>query len=98
METREGVNYVFRYNKDSIAEKYIDKIIETQEFCYEFICKYLDVKMNDRIHYYLCESPEHVGQIYGDNDLVMLLQANLIRYMQFIMKILSVLGFMRMHI
>ncbi|CEN78235.1 hypothetical protein [Paraclostridium sordellii] len=68
MEIRESVNYVFRYNKDSIAEKYIDTIIETQEFCYEFICKYLDVKMNDKIHYYLCESPEQVGQIYGDNE------------------------------
>lgn len=68
MGIRESGNYIFRYNKDSIAEKYIDKIIETQEFCYEFICKYLDVKMNDKIHYYLCESPEQVGKIYGDNE------------------------------
>ncbi|MFR3569564.1 MAG: hypothetical protein ACLTUR_16315 [Paraclostridium sordellii] len=98
MGIRESGNYIFRYNKDSIAEKYIDKIIETQEFCYEFICKYLDVKMNDKIHYYLCESPEQVGKFMEIMNLVMLLQAKIIRYMQFIMKILSVLGFMRMHI
>jgi hypothetical protein len=68
MEIIESDNYVFRYNKDSIAEKDIESIIETQEFCYEFICKYLEVRMKDKIHYYLCESPEQVGQIYGDNE------------------------------
>lgn len=68
MQIRESKNYIFSYNKDSIAYKDIEKIIETQEFCYNFICKYLDVSMKEKIHYYLCESPKQVGQIYGDNE------------------------------
>ncbi len=63
-------HYVFSYHRDSVAEKDITKIITLQESCYENICEVLKVKMDTTIHYFLCESPEEVGELYGDNEPV----------------------------
>lgn len=64
----ESDNYIFNYHVGSIAEGDIDKIIEIQETCNEFICNCLTAKIEDKIKYYLCESPVEVGELYGDNE------------------------------
>ncbi|MFD3156793.1 hypothetical protein ACFIJ5_08035 [Haloimpatiens sp. FM7330] len=66
--TKESDNYIFNYHTGSIAEKEIKKIISLQETCYDFICNCLNVKMNIKIKYYLCESSIEVGELYGDNE------------------------------
>ncbi|MEG2289014.1 MAG: hypothetical protein RSA29_12265 [Clostridium sp.] len=68
MKKSESKNYIFNYNMGSNAEKDIEEIIKLQETCHEYICNYLDVKMVSKINYYLCNSPEEVGEIYGDNE------------------------------
>lgn len=65
---RESKNYIFHYEDDSIALRDIDQIIDTQENCHSHICQVLKVDQVAKIHYYLCDSPDHVGQIYGDNE------------------------------
>lgn len=61
-------NYVFHYHKDSLAEKDIDKIIAIQENCYSKICSTLKICPNLKIKYYLTNTPEEVGEIYGDKE------------------------------
>lgn len=61
-------HHIFYYYKGSLAEKDITEIMAIQESCYDYICKILKVKMNRRIHYFLYESPEEIGKIYGDNE------------------------------
>lgn len=61
-------NYDFHYLKDSLAEKDIMKISEYQEQCYHDIRKMLMIKESIRIQYYLLETPEQVGEAYGDNE------------------------------
>lgn len=58
-------HYIFHYNKDSLAEKDLDLIIKTQENCHKNICKSLNVEMDIPIKYFLCDTPEEVGTIYG---------------------------------
>ncbi len=65
---KETQHYIFHYHKNSLAEKNIDEIIALQERCYSYICKVLKVKMDRKIQYFLCESPEEVGKMYGDNE------------------------------
>ncbi|EQB86261.1 hypothetical protein M918_15090 [Clostridium sp. BL8] len=65
---KESSNYIFHYQKGSLAEKHIDKIIELQEICNKFISNSLKVKMKEKIKYYLCSTPEEVGEVYGDNE------------------------------
>ncbi|SDY53041.1 hypothetical protein SAMN05660462_00234 [Proteiniborus ethanoligenes] len=67
-KTRETKNYIFHYHENSYAEQDIIKIIETQENCYEYICEVLDVKLNKKLNYFLCDSPVEVGKLYGDNE------------------------------
>lgn len=64
----ESNNYIFNYHKGSIAERNMEKIIELQETCRDFICSCLNVKMKGKINYYLCESSSEVGELYGDNE------------------------------
>lgn len=66
--TKESDNYIFNYHVGSVAEKEIDKIVNLQETCFDFICSCLDVTMGIKIKYYLCNSPEEVGGLYGDNE------------------------------
>jgi hypothetical protein len=67
---KKSSHYIFTYHKDSFVEKDIAEIIEIQESCYEYICEVLKVKMNRTIHYFLCELPEEVGRMYGDDESV----------------------------
>lgn len=66
--TKESTNYIFHFKNNSLAEKDINKIINLQENCYDFIIRFLDIKMERKINYYLCTTPEEVGEIYGDNE------------------------------
>ncbi len=67
-ERKETRHYVFHFRKGSTAEKDIDIITETQERCFEHICKVLNVSTEGKISYFLCGSPEEVGELYGDNE------------------------------
>ncbi|WP_035290974.1 hypothetical protein [Clostridium sp. KNHs214] len=66
--TRETENYIFHYNKESVAERNIENIINTQESCNKYITKVLGIKLDKKINYFLCASREEVGELYGDND------------------------------
>lgn len=64
----ETPRYKFHYQPGSYAESYIAKISSRQEFCRDHICKVLGIDPTIRIQYYLLESPEHIGEIYGDGE------------------------------
>ena len=68
MKQYESEHYVFNFNTDSVAEKNILHIAKKQELCLSYICNVLQVSPNFKIKYFLCDSPEEVGEIYGDND------------------------------
>lgn len=68
MEKFSSENYDFHFLRDSIAENDIKEIAELQENCYKEICSYLSIQPNIRIQYYLLDTPELVGEIYGDNE------------------------------
>ncbi len=61
-------HYVFNYNADSKAEEDISKISRLQESCFGYICNVLKTEPTFKIEYYLCETPEEVGRLYGDNE------------------------------
>ena len=65
---KESEHYIFHYRQNSYAEKDIINIIETQENCYDYICEILDVKLDKKLNYFLCNSPVEVGELYGDNE------------------------------
>lgn len=64
----ETEHYIFHYHENSEAEKDILKISETQEAVFAQMTTELGVSFPTKILYYLCRSPEEVGQIYGDNE------------------------------
>ncbi|WP_138205796.1 hypothetical protein [Haloimpatiens lingqiaonensis] len=64
----ETENYIFHYRKGSVAQKEIENIINTQENCNKYITKVLGTKLDKKIKYFLCDSREEVGELYGDND------------------------------
>ena len=64
----ESEHYVFHYNAGTYAEQEIEKIARMQEACFQFICEVLKTTPPFKIQYYLCDSPEEVGHIYGDDD------------------------------
>lgn len=68
MIVKSSEHYDFHYLKGSVAEKDIEKIIKLQEKCYEEICSRLKIQPNFKIQYYLLDTPELVGEIYGDNE------------------------------
>lgn len=68
LNKKESLHYIFNYKKNSVAEKDIDNIINFQEGCYKYICNFLRVNINMKINYFLCNTPEEVGEIYGDNE------------------------------
>ncbi len=61
-------HYNFYFAKDSLAEKDIEIIKNIQEKCYKEITSFLNVNPTFKINYFLLETPELVGKIYGDND------------------------------
>lgn len=68
MKQFESEHYIFHYSADTRAEQDIVKIASYQESCFQYICSVLGVIPAFKIEYYLCDSPEEVGRIYGDND------------------------------
>ncbi len=67
-EVYESKHYIFNYEKNSYAKKYINEIAVTQEKCYLEIIKTLNIKFQIKIEYFLCDTPEIVGSLYGDNE------------------------------
>ncbi|MGL6108001.1 hypothetical protein [Romboutsia sp.] len=65
---KESNHYTFHYHKNSTAEYMIDEIIKEQEYCFNHISTVLGIDFNIKINYYLCNSAEEVGILYGDND------------------------------
>lgn len=68
MKQYETEHYVFHYEANSTAERDIVSIAAHQELCYRHICTVLGAAPDFKIKYCLCESPEEVGRIYGDNE------------------------------
>lgn len=61
-------HYIFHYQAGSLAENDIEQIARLQETCFLYICDVLQVDFTETIHYWLCDTPEEVGRIYGDNE------------------------------
>ena len=61
-------HYIFHYRPDSPAERDIKLIADCQEECFKRITDTLKIYPSFLFHYWLCDSPEEVGRIYGDND------------------------------
>lgn len=68
MNQFETEHYIFNYPAGSKAEEDIEDIANCQESCFRYICGVLGVTPEFKIEYYLCETPEEVGRVYGDND------------------------------
>jgi len=68
MEHFETEHYIFHYAPGTKAESDILSIAAGQENCFRHICKVLNTVPNFKIQYFLCDSPEAVGRIYGDNE------------------------------
>lgn len=64
----ETEHYLFHYGENTKAEQDILEIAAYQESCFRYICDVLGVKPAFKIEYFLCDSPEEVGRIYGDNE------------------------------
>lgn len=68
MKHFESEHYIFHYGAGTKAAQDITAIAAYQENCFQYICSVLGVTPTFKIEYFLCDSPEEVGQIYGDND------------------------------
>ena len=68
MKQYQSEHYIFNYGEGTKAEQDIAEIAACQEACFRYICGVLGVTPDFKIEYFLCDSPEEVGRIYGDND------------------------------
>lgn len=68
MKQYETEHYIFNYNPGSRAETDLMEIAACQEACFSYICGVLQVKPDFKIEYFLCETSEEVGRIYGDDE------------------------------
>ena len=68
MQIFETEHYIFRYGAGTAAERDIEKIAALQESCFSHICAVLGLTPDFRIEYFLCDSPEEVGRICGDDE------------------------------
>ena len=68
MKQFESEHYIFRFGADSKAELDIREIAACQEACFRHIRNVLGVTPPFKIEYFLCDSPEKAGRIYGDNE------------------------------
>jgi len=68
-ETYTTEHYVFHYQKDSLPEKEILTISETQEKAFSKICRTLKVVYPERINYYFTDSPGAIGRVIWNEDL-----------------------------
>lgn len=66
--TIDSEHYIFNFHKGSLAEKHIQNIISCQENCYDVICRVLNITLDKKINYYLCDTREEVGELCGDNE------------------------------
>lgn len=67
MQRLESEHYIFYYNAGTKAERDIAEIAAQQESCFRHICAVLGVTPDFKIEYFLCDSPEEVGHIYGND-------------------------------
>ena len=68
MQTFETEHYIFHYGAGTAAERDIEKIAALQEGCFSHICAVLGLTPDFKIEYFLCDSPEEVGRICGDDE------------------------------
>lgn len=68
MEQYETRHYIFNYNRNSKSGKDVIEIAKYQESCLKYICSVLRIYPDFKIEYYLCDTPEEVGHIYGDDE------------------------------
>ena len=68
MQAFETEHYIFHYGAGTAAERDIEKIAALQEGCFSHICAVLGLTPDFRIEYFLCDSPEEVGRICGDDE------------------------------
>ncbi len=68
MQTFETEHYTFHYGANTAAERDIEKIAALQESCFSHICAVLGLTPDFKIEYFLCDSPEEVGRICGDDE------------------------------
>lgn len=68
MKQFETEHYLFHYGENTKAEADIREIAACQESCLYYICQVLRTKPPFKIEYYLCDSPEEVGRVYGDDE------------------------------
>ena len=66
MMKKETAHYIFYFNEKSKAEQDIDEIASYQEECFGKICSVLKVVPPFKIEYYLCNTPEEVGNFCGE--------------------------------
>ena len=59
-------HYVFHYPPNSLAEKDILLIAQTQESCFAKICQTLQITYPEKIHYYFSDSPKEIGSIFWE--------------------------------
>lgn len=68
MKTYASDHYIFHFQPGSLAEKDIVSIAQEQERCFSRICAALKVDGLDPIHYFLLDSPEEVGVLFGGSE------------------------------
>ena len=68
MKQFESEHYLFHYGAKTLAETDIAEIAARQEACFQYICNVLHAVPKFKIKYFLCDSPEEVGRIYGDDE------------------------------
>lgn len=68
MKQFETEHYIFNFREGTSAERDIERIAACQEACFLHICRVLGVMPAFKLQYFLCDSPEEVGRIYGDDD------------------------------
>lgn len=68
MQTFETEHYLLHYGAGTPAERDIEKIAALQEGCFSHICAVLGLTPDFKIEYFLCDSPEEVGRICGDDE------------------------------
>lgn len=68
MKCFESEHYLFHYGAGTKAEEDIAEIAAYQENCFRYICSVLRTRPDFKIEYFLCDSPEEVGRVYGDNE------------------------------
>ena len=64
----ETEHYIFHYEDGSLASQDIVGIAEGQEACYRYISQVLEMVLPYQIHYYLCQTPEEVGAVLGEEE------------------------------